>query len=64
MGLTEEEITKIKVDYVHDLLQIIERQDFKVYAVKLGRLMEMDRKLKENGLRITITVSTEPWSES
>jgi len=42
MPLTEEEITKIKVDYVRDLLQIIERQDFKVYAVKLGRLMEME----------------------
>ena len=60
MPLTEEEITKIKVDYVHDLLMIIERQDFKVYAVKLGRLMDMDRKLKENKLRTVITVSTEP----
>ena len=61
MPLTEEEITKIKVDYVHTLLKIIERQDFKVYAVKLGRLMDMDAVLKENGLRTIITVSTEPW---
>lgn len=61
MSLTEEEITKIKVDYVHTLMKIIERQDFKVYAVKLGRLMDMDAVLKENGLRTTITVSTEPW---
>lgn len=60
MPLTEEEITKLKVDYVHDLLKIIERQDFQVYAVKLGRLNDMDRVLKENGLRTTITVSTEP----
>lgn len=63
MELTEEEITKLKVDYVHDLLKIIERQDFQVYAVKLGRLMEIDRKFKENGLRTTITVSTEAFAE-
>ncbi len=62
MELTEEEITKLKVDYVHDLLKIIERQDFKVYAVKLGRLQEIDKKFKEVNLRTIITVSTEPWS--
>lgn len=61
--LIDEQITKLKVDYVHDLLKIIERQDFQVYAVKLGRLMEIDRKFKENGLRTTITVSTEPFAE-
>lgn len=59
MPLTEEEITKLKVDYVHDLLKIIERQDFQVYAVKLGRLMEIDRKFKKANLRTVITVSTE-----
>ncbi len=61
--LTDEAITKLKVDYVHTLLKIIERQDFQVYAVKLGRLNDMDRVLKENGLRTVITVSTEPFAE-
>lgn len=61
MTLTEEEITKIKEDYVAALVKIIERQDFKVYAVKLGRLQEMDRKLQANKLRTVITVSTESW---
>lgn len=61
--LTDEAITKMKVDYVHTLLKIIERQDFQVYAVKIGRLMEIDRVFKENGLRTTITVSTEPFAE-
>ena len=59
MTLIEEEIKKIKVDYVHTLLKIIERQDFQVYAVKLGRLNDMDAVLKENDLRTVITVSTE-----
>jgi len=59
LELTIEEITKMKVDYVHDLLKIIERQDFQVYAVKLGRLMEIDRKFKAGGLRTVITISTE-----
>ncbi len=59
--LTDEQIVKLKVDYIHTLLKIIERQDFQVYAVKLGRLNDMDRVLKENDLRTVITVSTEPW---
>lgn len=63
MPLTEEEITKIKVEYVHSLLDIIKVQDFKVYAVKLGRIMEMDKRLKADGRRTVITVSTEPWNE-
>jgi len=60
MELTEDEIKKMKVDYVHDLLKIIERQDFQVYAVKLARLQETDRKFKAGGLRTVITISTEP----
>jgi len=61
--LTVEDINKMKVDYVHDLLKIIERQDFQVYAVKLGRLMEIDRKFKKANLRTIITVSTEAFAE-
>jgi len=62
--LTEEEIKKMKVDYVHTLVKIIEHFDQITYAVKLGRLKEIDQKFKENNLRTIITISTEPWDES
>lgn len=60
MPLTEDEIKKMKVKYVHIIIDdMLKEQNFKAYALGLKRLNEFDKIFKENNLRTVITVSTE-----
>lgn len=52
--------TQEKIQYVHTLVDIIEKPDEKNFAAKWPTLRDLDRKFKEAGLCTAITVSLEP----
>lgn len=64
MPLNEADLTKLLADYMHAIEDILKRQDTLVYVTKLARLQEMDRKLAEHNLKISLTVSTTVSTEA
>ncbi len=57
--MTYDEFNPLKIEYVHNLFDIIREDNSKVYTEKLKRLFEIDKIFAENNLRTVITVSLE-----